>query len=258
MILGTTLFCDGPLERRVLVARLTDGRVADLNRIEQARLRKLGEGQPEGLADALVPPSLRRLLEGGPRALQRAKQTLAYAEKWNQRGDMPLWLAPSVESVAVVSVKLLPVKLLACIPRPSQLRRADGTHRDRFQVKGPGARISSQPQITLAVVGGFGDIRGYCLAAEDGETTVLGAWMALELPTGHLELRAANHRRSVALDAWDHLDLPSLRPGEVMLLPPSRLKPFPALEPGARLNLSWPIEEMTLILGDNLPHPTLQ
>ena len=253
MILGTTLFCDGPIERRVLVARLADGRVADLNRIEQARLRKLGEGQPEGLADALVPPSLRRLLEGGPRALQRAKQTLAYAEKWNQRGDMPLWLAPSMESVAVVSVKLLP-----CIPRPSQLRRADGTHRDRFQVKGPGAQISSQPQITLAVVGGFGDIRGYCLAAEDGETTVLGAWMALDLPTGHLELRAANHRRSVALDAWDHLDLPSLRPGEVMLLPPSRLKPFPALEPGARLNLSWPIEEMTLILGDNLPHPTLQ
>lgn len=248
MILGTTLFCDGPVERRALVARLADGRLADLNRIEQARLRKLGEGQPEGLADALVPPSLRRMLEGGPRALQRAKQTLAYAEKWNQRGDLPLQLAPFVESVA----------LLPCIPRPSQLFRADGTHRDRFQVKGPGARISSQPQVMLAVVGGFGDVRGYCLAAEDGEATVLGAWMVLELPTGHIELCAANHRRSVALDAWEHLDLPSLRPGEVMLLPPSRLKPFPALEPGARLNLSWPIEEMELILGENLPHPTLQ
>lgn len=248
MILGTAIFSDGSIERRVLVARLLDGRVVDLNRIEQARLRKLGEGQPEGLADALVPPSLRRMLEGGPRALQRAKQALAYAEKWNQRGDLPVWIAPTIESVT----------LLPCLPRPAQLRRADGTHRDRFQVKGPGARIASQPQIMLAVVGGSGEVRGYCLAAEDGETTVLGAWMTLDLPPGHLELRAANHRRSVALDAWEHLDLPSLHSGEVLLLPPSRLKPFPALEPGARLQLSWPIEEMELILGENLPHPTLQ
>lgn len=248
MILGTALFHDGPLERRTLVARLPDGRVVDLNRVEQARLRKLGEGQPEGLADALVPPSLRRLLDGGPRALQRAKQTLAYAEKWNQRGDLPLWLAPTLESTT----------LLPCVPRPSRLRRADGTHRDRFLVKGPGARIAAQPQVMLGVVGGAGDVRGYCLAAEDGEATVLGAWMAPEMMAGHLELRVAGHRRSVALDAWEHLVLPLLRPGEVMLLPPSRLKPLPALEPGIRLHLSWPIEEMELILGENLPHPTLQ
>lgn len=248
MILGTVLFKDGSLERRALVARLSDGRLVDLNRIEQARLRKLGEGQPEGLADALVPPSLRRMLDAGPRALQRAKQTLAYAEKWAQRGDLQSWLAPSIESVA----------LLPCLPRPSQLRRADGTHRDRFQVKGPGTRISSQPQVMVAVVGGFGEVRGYCLAAEEGETTVLGAWMTLELPIGHLELCAANHRRSTALDAWEDLELPSLRSGEVMLLPPSRLKPFPALEPGTRLQLSWPVEKLELILGENLPHPTLQ
>ncbi len=248
MILGTALFHDGPIERRALVARLPDGRGVDLNRLEQARLRKLGEGQPEDLADALVPPSLRRLLDGGPRALQRAKQTLAYAEKWHQRGDLPLCLAPAMESMA----------LLPCVPRPSQLRQADGTHRDRFQIKGPGARIAAQPQVTLAVLGGFGAVRGYCLAAEDGETTVLGAWMVLELPMGVLELRAAKHRRSIALDAWDHLELPHLRPGEVMLLPPSRLKPFPALEPGTRLTVSWPIEEMELILGEKLPHPTLQ
>ncbi len=248
MILGTVLLLDGAAERRALVARLANGRVADLNRIEQARLRKLGEGQPEALADALVPPSLRRLLEGGPRALQRAQQTLAYAEKWNQRGDLAKELAPAVESVI----------LLPCLPRPSQLRRADGTQRDRFQVKGPGARILSQLQVTLAALGGFGAVRGYCLAAEDGETTVLGAWMILERPTGVLELRAAKHRRSVALDAWDQLELPPLRSGEVMLLPPSRLKPLPALESGARLTLSWPVEEMELVLGEKLPHPTLQ
>ncbi|MDE3245942.1 MAG: hypothetical protein KGN80_07630 [Acidobacteriota bacterium] len=248
MILGTALFQDGPAERRTLAARLADGRVADLNRIEQARLRKLGEGQPEGLAEVLVPPSLRRLLEGGPRALQRAQQTLAYAEKWNQRRDLPEGLAPAAGSVA----------LLPCLPRPAQLRRADGTHRDRFQVKGPGARILSQLQVTLAVLGGFGAVRGYCLAAEDGETTVLGAWMVLEPPTGVLELRAGKHRRSVALDAWDQLELPPLRSGEVMLLPPSRLKPLPALELGTRLTVSWPVEEMELFLGEKLPHPTLQ
>ncbi len=250
MILGTALFRDGAVERRALVARLSDGRVADLNRIEQARLRKLGEGQPEGLADARVPPSLRRMLEGGPRALQRAKQTLVYAEKWNQRGDLPLFVAPTLASAMAV--------LLPCVPRPTQLRRGDGTHRDRFQIKGPGARIASQPQIMLAVVGGFGDVRGYCIAAEDGETTVLGGWMTFELPPGQLELRVASHRRSVGLDSWEHLDLPSLRAGEVMLLPPSRLKPFPALEPGVRFHLSWPVEEMELILGETLPHPTLQ
>ncbi len=248
MILGTVLFLDGSLERRALVARLSDGRLADLNRIEQARLRKLGEGQPEELANVLVPISLRRMLESGPRSFQRARQTLAYAEKWNRRGDLPSWLAHPIESVT----------LLPCIPRPTHLRRADGTQRDRFQVKGPGAGVSTQPQIMVAVVGGFGGFRGYCLAAEDGNTTLLGAWMALEQPTGHLELRAAGHCRNVALDAWEGLDLPSLRPGEIMLLPPPRLKPFPALEPGTRFHLSWPIEQMELTLGDNLPHPTLQ
>ena len=248
MILGTALFRDGLAERRVLVARLSDGRLADLNRIEFLRLEKLGEGHPELLAEALVPPSLRRLLEGGPRALQRARQTLAYAEKWRQRGDLPELIAPTLASVSQ----------LPCLPRPALLRRADGTHRDRLAVKGPGVKISSQPQIMLAVLGGYGEAQGYCLAAEDGDTTLLGGWMSLEIPKGNLELRAGNLRRSVALEAWEHLELPPLRPGEVMLLPPPRLKPLPALEPGAHLRLTWPIEEMELILGEKLPHPTLQ
>ncbi len=248
MILGTVLVRDGSIERRALVARLPNGRVADLHRIEQVRLRKLGEGHPESLAEALVPPSLRRLLESGPRGIQRAKQALAYAEKWLERGDLPDWIAPSIETLS----------LLPCFPRPFALRRADGSHRDRLVVKGPGARITTQPQIMLAVLGAFGEARGFCLAAEDGEATILGGWMAFDLPKGHLELRTGHHRRSVALDAWEHLELPPLRPGEVMLLPPPRLKALPALEPGARLRLSWPVEEMELILGENLPHPTLQ
>ena len=248
MILGTALFRNGSADRRALVAMLSHGRVVDLNRMERMRLEKIGEGHPELLAEALVPPSLRRLMESGPRALQRARQTLAYAEKWRQRGDLPEWIAPSIETVL----------LLPCLPRPTNLRKADGTHRDRLAVKGPGATISSQPQILLAVLGGHGDVRGFCLAAEDGPSTVLGGWMSMEMPKGNLELRAGNLRRSVALEAWEHLEFPPLRPGEVMLFPPPRLKPLPALEPGAHLRLTWPIEAMDLILGEKLPHPTLQ
>lgn len=222
--------------------------MVDLNRLEQARLRKLGEGNPEKLAEALVPPSLRRLMEGGPRALQRAKQALRYGEKWCLRGDLPNWITPSVECISP----------LPCLPRPGLLRRADGTHRDRLAVKGPGAVIASQLQIMLAVLGGMGAVRGYCLAAEDGDSTILGAWAAFEIPDGNLELRVGNHRRNVALDVWEHLEFPPLQCGEVMLLPPPRLKGLPSLEPGARLRLTWPHEEMELVLGEYLSHPTLQ
>ena len=55
MLLGTATWSEGPVDRRALVARLASGRLADLNRIEAIRLRKLGEGEPEPLADALVP-----------------------------------------------------------------------------------------------------------------------------------------------------------------------------------------------------------
>ena len=89
MFLGTAVWVEGAVERRALMARLVSGRLADLNRIEAIRLRKLGEGEPERLADVLVPASLRRVLEGGPRALARARQALAYAEKWDRRGSLP-------------------------------------------------------------------------------------------------------------------------------------------------------------------------
>ena len=111
MLLGTAAWSEGPVERRALVGRLASGRLADLNRIEAIRLRKLGEGDPERLAEALVPASLRRLLEGGPRALARAKQTLAYAEKWDRRDTLPVSLAPlpdDCESAALPPAALGP------------------------------------------------------------------------------------------------------------------------------------------------------
>ena len=183
MILGTAAWTEGPHERRAMVARLGEDRVADLSRIEVFRLRKLGEGRPEALAETLVPPSLRLLLESGPRAVQRARQTFAYAEKWAKRGDLPEALAP----------KLAEVRMLPCLPRPAVLRTASGVLLDRLAIKGPGAELPTMPFATLAVVGlARGRIGGWCLALEGPDSTVLGGWV-------NLEFRFQDHIGIVAL-----------------------------------------------------------
>ncbi|MDP1833060.1 MAG: hypothetical protein Q8K67_13455 [Geothrix sp.] len=249
MLLGTAAWAEGPAERRVLVARLASGRLADLNRIEAIRLRRLGEGDPERLADALVPPSLRRVLEGGPRALARAGQTVAYAEKWDRRGTLPEALAPRLERV----------DLLPCLSRPAALRRLGGGDLDRFGVKGPGAELSGPPQPGLAALGlAGGGIAGFCLAFEDAGSAILGAWMTDAWPTGSLELKAGAARRSLPLKAWEGLELPPLRPGEVLLLPPPRLKPLPHLTAGTPIQISVPFEVLALRCGPEGVHPTVQ
>lgn len=249
MLLGTATWSEGPAERRALVARLASGRLADLNRIEAVRLRKLGEGEPERLAEAMLPASLRRVLEGGPRALARARQTLAYAEKWDRRGTLPATLAPPVEAVA----------LLPCLPRPLALRRLDGFWLDRLVVRGPGAELSAPPQPGLAAVGlAGGGLAGYCLALEEAGGAVLGAWLTDEWPTGQLELKVGATRRSSPLKAWEGLELPLLRAGEVLLLPPPKLKPFADLMEGADVRLSAGFDQLLLRLGPVGVHPTVQ
>ncbi|WP_243288453.1 hypothetical protein [Geothrix terrae] len=248
MLLGTAAWAEGPLERRTLVGRLASGRLADLNRIEAMRLRKLGEGDPERLAEALVPGSLRRLLEGGARALARAKQTLAYAEKWERRGTLPESLAPSPESA----------DLLPCLPRPAALHRADGTALDRFRVRGPGAELAELPRPGLAVLGlAGGGAAGFCLALEDGGSVLLGAWMVDAWPEGSLELRAGAARRSTPLGAWEGLELPTLRPGEALLLPVPKLKPLQELLPGAEVLVGTAFETLILRAGSEGIHPTV-
>ena len=249
MLLGTAVWAEGPVERRALVARLVSGRLADLNRIEAVRLRKLGEGDPERLAEALVPASLRRVLEGGGRALARVRQTVAYAEKWDRRGTLPASLAPAPGTVT----------LLPCLPRPAALRRMDGLSLDRLRVAGEGTELSDPPRPALAALGlAGGAIAGFCLALEEGGSAVLGAWMTDEWPTGSLELRAASTRRSAPLKAWEGLELPALHAGEVMLLPPPKLKPLPGLHPGAELRLSAGFDQLVLRLGPEGLHPTVQ
>ena len=249
MLLGTAVWAEGPVERRALVARLASGRLADLNRIEAVRLRKLGEGDPEHLAEVLVPSSLRRVLEGGLRALARVKQTVAYAEKWDRRGTLPETLAPAHEAV----------NLLPCLPRPVLLRRMDGVNLDRLGVRGHGAELSGPPQPTLAAVGlAGGRLAGYCLALEDAGSAVLGAWLVDEWPTGSLDLQAGTARRSTALKAWEGLELPSLHAGEVLLLPAPKLKALPDLMAGANLSIATGFDRLALRLAPEGVHPTVQ
>ena len=250
MILGTATWAEGPGERRALVARLESGRAADLNRIEAVRLRKLGEGDPDRLAEALVPPSLRRALEGGPRALARLRQTLAYAEKWDRRGTLPETLAPRLEAI----------ELLPCLPRPAALRRAEGGCLDRLRVTGPGGLLRDRRPVPPWPPWGSWAARprGFCLALGDGEGAVLGGWMVTDWPEGHLDLRAGTHRRRIPFGAWEGLELPLLRPGEALLLPPPRLKPLPDLEPGPPSPCWPPSKRWTLRLGLEALHPTVQ
>jgi hypothetical protein len=249
MLLGTASWAEGPVERRVLVARLTSGRLADLNRIEAIRLGKLGEGDPERLADALVPASLRRVLEGGPRALARVRQTVAYAEKWDRRGTLPKAFSPDVSAVDQG----------ACLLRPAALRRMNGQVLDRLSVRGPGAVLSGLLQPALAAVGlAGGGVAGFCLALEDPNGTVLGAWMTDTWPLGSLELKMGSTRRSVSLKTWEGLELPNLCAGEVLLLSPPKLKPFPELLAGVEVRLSSAFEQLVLRLGAEGVHPTVQ
>lgn len=251
--LGTATWAEGAIERRALVAPLPSdpSRLVDLHRMEQVRLAKLGEGRAEALAEVLVPPSLRLVMEGGPRALQRLKQTLAYAEKWVRRGDLPVFLARPGSTV----------RMLPCLPRPVVLRRGDGTHLDRLAVQGPGGTLDTMPQPTLAVVGLHrgGGLAGWCLALENATGAVLGGWMVLGCPLeGAIELRSGTHHRRIPMDTWAGLEIPALRAAEVVILPAPRLRPVPGLVGGSDFSIEAPFDSLTLKLGTDIPHTTVQ
>src|SRR6266404_1276861 len=55
------------------------GGIVDLNSAYTAHLRERGEGAPQRLADAIVPPDMRLLFEGGDRSLDAAREALAFA-----------------------------------------------------------------------------------------------------------------------------------------------------------------------------------
>ena len=252
LFLGTAIWTEEGRERFVLVAPLPSdpSRVVDLHRIEVARLTRLGEGRPEAMAEVLVPSRLQSLLESGPRAFQRARVALAYAEKWHRRGDLPESLALPLDRV----------RLLACLPEPMELRGADGQALETHPLQGPGAILGRLPQPTVALVGWRGSgLAGCCLAVEDTRGVVLGAWLNPDLEfEGHLELWVGDHRRTSPMAIWEGMELPHLGPGAIQLLPAPRFRALSALVPGAVFHVKAHFETLMLALSDELVHPTLQ
>ena len=174
---------------------------------------------------------------------------LAYAEKWHKRGGLPESLAPLAGSA----------RMLACLPRPLALRRWDGSSLDRLAVQGPGGILASLPAPTLALVGLFGESpAGCCLALEHAHGVALGAWLELDLDwDGALELTMGGQHRRLPLDAWRGLQLPALRPAEVLLAPPPHLRLGQGAA-GMEIRFCSAFESLSLRLAEAGVHPTMQ
>lgn len=247
MRLGMAVGPEGALR---LVAPLPDDetRWVDLNAMETARLRRLGEGEPERLAAVLVPSELQGVLAAGPRGMARVQQTLAYASKWYRRGDLPEALAPHREAF----------RSQACLPNPLNILDAAGK-RLSVIVDGPGAAMLSQPRVTLALIGQAGGRpAGVCLAVLEPMRLILGRWLAVGMNwTGHLQLRSGEHLRTAPLEAWSDLVLGTLRSGDVLILPPPHWKPLPERVEGT-LELMAPWEKAILTVEGPLGHPGVQ
>jgi hypothetical protein len=82
--------------------------------------------------------------------------------------------------------------------------------------------------------------------------------MTDEWPQGSLELKAGAARRSMPLKVWEGLELPALRAGEVLLLPPAKLRSLPGLMAGTEVRLSAGFDQLILRLGPEGMHPTVQ
>jgi hypothetical protein len=91
----------------------------------------------------------------------------------------------------------------------------------------------------------------------DLDGAILGAWMVDAWPEGSLELRVGAARRSTPIKTWEGLELPPLRPGELLLLPPPRLKSLPELLPGADVRVSAAFDTLILRAGPEGIHPTV-
>lgn len=180
--------------------------------------------------------------------MARARQALAYAVKWYQRGDLPEVLAPPRESL----------RALPCLPEPTAILDGAGQCRN-LPVVGPGVRVLSQPQPTLALVGQAGGRpAGVCLALLEPTRILLGTWLAVGVSwEGTLQVCFGNHRRTAPLDGWGDLILGPLEPGCVLVLPAPRWRALPELGEGT-VDVTCPWERMSLALEGPLGHPTVQ
>ena len=232
--------------RTLLIAPLPSDatRMVDLTALEAIRLAKLGEGDPEALAVALVPPSLDALLRAGPRGLARARQALAYAQKWESRGLLPEELASS--------------RWTARLTPPTGILTWEGRRMDPGALIKEGHALPGTPQATLCLVGQAGGLpMGLRMALLGEGRLMLSPWIETE-GVGPLQLSVGGHKRNVTLEGWNGLDLPLLQPGEHLVLPAPRLRPWPSLPKGAPIDLRWGTDHLQAHLSRALDHPTVQ
>lgn len=239
----------GRVQRHGLMALLPSdpGRAVDLTAVEAVRLAKLGEGDPDRLAAALVPHRLDRALAAGPRGVARLRHALAYADKWARRGDLPASLAPLLEEV-----RPLPL-------RPARLLDAEARVMDPAALLGEEQALPGEPRPTLALLGQSGrGPAGWTLACLAGLRVALCPWVVLGADAGALDFSAGGHRRRIPADAWSGIPWPEVAAGEALLLPPPRLKALPSLPAMTPLRLRCGALEMRWTLGVELEHPTAQ
>ncbi|GIX48045.1 MAG: 2-hydroxyhepta-2,4-diene-1,7-dioate isomerase [Candidatus Tectimicrobiota bacterium] len=106
-----------PVGRFVRIGSVQGERLIDLSSAYVTLLAQQGEPQPYRLMEALVPPDMRRLIEGGERALEAARAAEAFAGEALARGQLPA--GPQGEQLVFA---LNEVRLLPPLPRPNSLR----------------------------------------------------------------------------------------------------------------------------------------
>lgn len=109
-----------PLGTYTRAGALERDAIVDLNMAYACLLADQKEEQPYRLADAMVPPTMLALLEGGPTAMERAREALAYAVKGGQeiRGPSGEAIFYSLDSAK----RDYTLRLIAPLPNPPSLR----------------------------------------------------------------------------------------------------------------------------------------
>ncbi len=106
-----------PVGRFVRIGSVQGEQLIDLSSAYVTLLAQRGEPQPYRLMEALVPPDMRRLIEGGDNALQAAREAEAFVRQALASGQVPQ--GPQGEQLVFA---LQEVTLLTPLPQPNSLR----------------------------------------------------------------------------------------------------------------------------------------
>lgn len=106
-----------PVGRFMRVGSVQADRLIDLSSAYVTLLAWQGETQPYRVMEAMVPPDMRRLIEGGDRTLRAARDAEAFVLEALSQGDVPQ--GPQGEELVFA---LPEVRLLPPLPQPNSLR----------------------------------------------------------------------------------------------------------------------------------------